>query len=453
MKLSLKDVRGKLRLVVKSVGDTLRFVKDCCCVRSDGVYLFAECCDGVVRFAITQQFYYDLNPRCSQQYTTDYIVKQTGSTACYTLANGGLPISRAEAERLGYPIFDIGDTSIVCYPRDPTSIENCGAAPDVCRPCPTQCCLVQIYPKNCSQYLQIPDPLPKNNYCCNYGSHLQRTMNYEYSLTSIDNGSYFDGIENDPYCPPGCHGLFFKNRSLDQVSYTETTELKSCDDNGQPLSDQVISCDASYYRRREETYRRYGFQGEEGIACLEYRDYVARQEEERDNVCRFPYVIFPPERFWRQRPGLSSGSCFGEGCRPGCIILAPNGTESIRLVCEDLNGYTYECIDRQYGRRTVQTTTYHYDAGCYAGTQRIEVTTDVYTIKPDGWDDSRPVCPPEGQLIYRQIYRESCNYSIRSLSRLNCGSNVCDGYARNGTLSSFPTNPNPQPITGALTLL
>lgn len=450
MKLSLKNVRGRMRLVVKSIGNAMSFVKDCCCFNQDNVYLFAECCDGIVRFAITQRFFYDINDRCRPYY----IVKRTGDTACHTLANGGLPITRTQAENLGYPVFDIGETSIVCYPTDPTVSQNCGALPDVCRPCPTQCCLVQIYPKNCATYLQIPDPLPKNNYCCNYGSHLRRTMNYDYSLLEIDNTSYFDGIENDPYCPSGCQGPFFKSRGYREVSYTETTELKSCDINGQPLGDQVVSCNASFYQRREESHRRYGFQGEEGLACLEYRDYQGLNEETRDNECRFPYVIFPPEQYWRQRPGVTRGSAFGEGCSPGAIVPITNGdTVSYRLLCEDLNGYVYECIDRQYGIRTVQTTTYHYDAGCYSGLQRLEITTDRYAIKPDGWDDSRPVCPPVGRLMRRTIYKESCSYSIQSLSNINCGPYICEGYAKHGTLSSFPINPNPLPITGALSLL
>lgn len=472
MKLSLKAVNGKLRLLAQRVGQGLKFVLDCCCETQGepDLHLFYECCDPVPRFAITNQAYNALTSRCPQVDPPQFmLVKFRGAedNICYRegdLGNGR--ISREEAVRLGYTIYETPAT-FDCSRGDGTRDNRCGWSG--CRQCyPNQCCLTQLYDKECSLSLLIPNSVPKKNVCCNYGRVLRRRASYSQTIQHFRRTFLNQGV-SDSFCAAGCYAPLNRDREYEQLVYNIEDEFTKCFDNGDP-----VGSDGSWLQRnlRNDRYYRverirtvYGFDGDPNLpTCLSSRDEVLSDLTINDNNVPNNNTIFPffwPNRLQRisSQPLPPRDNCFGFWFLPfyPAILDTPNTYfpfGEAQIQCDDVYGHVYECIIA-YGtyRLKIITDRYTHSASCNQGQYSLAYAVEVYSHRPQGWPENEPLCPPENTLLERFRIDVSCTYFIETLSRTNCDPQTCNGYAKTGNMTPVPFPLLPQPIQGALNLL
>lgn len=470
MKLSLKNVGGKLRLLVKPVNNILRFVKDCCCVTQDNyVWTFAECCNGVVRFAVTKRLWDSLYPRCGP--VGQFVVRKTGDEACY-VAVSEIPMPRSDAEGLGYQVYDIGETSIVCWPRTAEgSPTHCYAPVDVCKNCYKQCCIIALFPSGCAP-VQNLDTNPKNNYCCNYGREANATWTSSKKWNKIRwitlNNTY--GSPEDSWCQPSCYGRLIKNRSSYESSEQCSASFRKCDINGDVTGDpEIVSCNGQQYEKKTNETWIYGFDngGRDLPSCTSFRKIDEFPPEKFTSLCTMGFP-FPFDRF----PGPAF-ICTGQdndpetNCTGNFIYGAPDiGAVGLHEtyaagpfcggnptpLCNPVDNYISECTNPRFGNRYKLTTTYRRSARCLSGEYYLKQTLEIYSMKPAGWPDNEPLCPANGSLLELIEFEERFAYNIqREGSMEYCDPHVCDGYKQNGTIG--PPVLNPAPITGALSLL
>jgi hypothetical protein len=476
MKLSLKSINGKLRILAQRIEQGLKFVADCCCINQGepNLILFLECCDSVPRFAVTRQAYDILVQRCPR--TVDLplyqplIVKinNAENEACYREGDITQQITREEAVRLGYTIYDNPD-SFRCSRGDNAPSRLCGWSE--CRECyPNQCCLTELYDKECSYSFLVPNSTPKKNICCNYGRKLRRRATYTQTIQR-SRWTFLNNSVQSSFCNVGCYSPLPRERFFEQLSYNIEDEFTKCDDLGQPLggvdswNQTNIRNDRSY--RIEDIFTRYGFDGDVNLpTCMSSRDEVRASLQINDNDIRDNNRIFP--FFWPGRTQRVQSqalpprdNCFGfwfltPFTQDGSIITSgayiPYGPT--QLQCDDVFGHVYECVIA-YGayRLRIITDRYQYGTACDRGQYILSQTIEVIANRPQGWPENEPLCPAQGTLLERIRVDVSCTYFIESVSRSWCNPRTCDGYARTGTISPIPFPIIPQPIQGALSLL
>lgn len=426
----------------------------CCCRDVARLYLFRECCDNLPRFAVTQAVRDELVRRCSLTLGNfpTILVHQLGdqTKTCYSLdMTVGGTITREEAIAAGYPIIEDA-TRLECVDRTRPDLQpaRCFASPTECRECPRQCCLTAIWRKACPDAQRV-DALPKANVCCSYGRQAERT--WSYSLRTED--EVYRVLNNaggiDPFCPPGCHVELLTRRSVGTRSGRETAIFTACPDSLPVPVDAFRCVSAAHYQSEDTLLRRWNFLDPRpgDASCLTSED-TSTSSEYRSQDCLARTII----------PLEDVGGGIGFKARPTRIARG-NGRRCNQYIqngggepaCDDVQEV---CTDDLYGDPnsgyTITTeTTFRYGLACNQGSyywrQVIEVRTgDRFTTD----------CP-RGALVSRSVIEERSEWSIRVLDRRECPTNVCDGYARDGTISSFPVTPlGPQPIeSGAFLFL
>lgn len=435
MKLSLKAVNGKLRFLAQRVGQGLKHVLDCCCeTPEDTVFIFKECCDETPGFAISKAAYDQLTANgCFTRETSGRpnLLRRTGSNICYKDASDILnPLTKSQAIAAGYEIID-DIANLVCVNPTSNSSLRCFAEEQDCRECPTQCCIVTLFRKNCPD-VTITETLPKANICCNLGRQARRvyreSLRYQETEYTYLNGSEFP----DPWCPiTGCLQELFLRTYSTQTNLEDVSIYTRCPTGTTGTSAECVT--RNYYEKSDGVSRRWAFREPRttDTNCLQYED-VPFNEEYRNNDCGPAgniYGNFPPRIRRSPRP------------RPECDVY--NWIDG-NPICQDIdNTCTY--VDLQNGMTTKTRTVFEYEVGCFQGSARYRVEYEVRTN--NGF--ASPCLP--NKFLFKSTLERTWSYSILTTRRDNCPSNACSGYEQTGLIaSSFE---GPQPIQGALNLL
>lgn len=416
----------------------------CCCRDVARLYLFRECCDNLPRFAVTQAVRDELVRRCSLTLGNfpTILVHQLGdqTKTCYSLdMTVGGTVTRDEAIAAGYPIIEDA-TRLECVDRTRPDLQpaRCFASPTECRECPRQCCLTAIWRKACPD-VQVVDALPKANVCCSYGRKARRIYRTSMRYENVSYLTLNTAAVPDAWCPyVGCLQELFGQRVNTQRDEEDVSVYTACPDVLPPDNNAYICERRSVYTRDASTTRRWAFADPRptDTDCLTHEDTVSDQEY-RNNDCGPDYGLIPatfPRRLGRNRRP-----------RPLCDELVFGGSEP---VCNDIDETCVE-VDLQYGTTRTTRTIFRYGVTCNQGSaffrQEVEVRSNAGVSAP---------CAPD-KLISRSTFEQSWSYSIQVLDRRECPTNVCDGYARDGTISTFPVTPiGPQPIeSGAFLFL
>lgn len=464
MKLSLKAVNGKLRFLAQRVGQGLKHVLDCCCETQGEPYLilFFECCDEIPRFAITQQVYDELTRRCPQVDPGQFmLVKFRGSEneTCYVEGDSFTGrILREEAVRLGYTIYETADI-FDCSRGDGATPNRCGWSE--CPLCyPNQCCLTELYNRDCTFWALNVNSDPTKNVCCNYGRKIRRTARYSETCQRT-RWTFLNNAVQDSFCNIGCYAPLPRERAYSQVVWETEDEFEKCNDNGES---QYVRTNLSRLRQQRDQrfFTKYGFDGDPRLStCLSsLEEELANLNIIDDDVpLDFLARILPsrwPQRLARVTPG--------QGCQghwffgPGCGGFASEGArlpnERAETQCEDVYGHVFRCTLPQTGYRfEVSTERYTHSMSCNSGQYDLFQIYSLYSTRPLGWPENEPLCPPENTLLERVIVTVSCTYFIETLSRTYCDPRACDEYRRTGTISPITAPAIPPSTVGALTLL
>lgn len=435
-------IDGKVRTAQRRlVTDTLG--ARCCCADTGIVYVFVECCDRLPRFVLTKPAYEALLARCA--FTAGQLapmVRRPGSNVCYSYDGAYRTLTREQAVALGYEVIE-DSTPLVCVDttRDDRVANRCNASPRDCRPCPRQCCLVRVWRKNC------PDPsrvevLPKANVCCNYGRVARRTRTYSRRYERDDYTFLNASGSADPFCPPGCYVDLLAQRTGWQENGREVARFTACDaDLNAPANGGFECIEATHYQRQYGFRRRWPFADfRTGDAnCLAFEDIGQYDTEQRSQDCTDTSLVPAtfPARIRRTLQRNLDGSV--------CNVLGPTGDE----FCDD--SYQGRCsYVNERGEVITSTTTYRYSVSCRQGSFYLLQETEVRH-----GDNVDPSCPElVGALIRTERYQEEATFSILTERADGCPTNVCDGYAKDGTVSTFPVLPGQVlPAEGAFLFL
>jgi hypothetical protein len=425
------------RLVTDALG------APCCCADTGVIYVFVECCDRLPRFVLTKAAMDALLARCAfspDQLTA--VVRRPGSDVCYSYDRAARTLTRDQAVALGYEVIE-DSTLLLCVDTTrPDGVANrCNAAPEDCRPCPRQCCLMRVWRAKCPDPTRV-ETLPKANVCCNYGRVARRTLYYSRRYERSDFVVYNATGSVDPFCPPGCYVDLLTARYSTVDTGREVARFTACNDDLEIPDDGGFECiEAEHRSTYESINRRWAFLNPQpnDSSCLTYVDSPTF-DEQRSTECRDLSLVpagFPP-RLRRTIQRNADGSV--------CNILDRDGPEEFCL-----DRYQATCVTGipNVSRSTV-TTTYQYGVGCRQGS--FFWLREVEVREPDNVD---PSCPQAaGALIYRERYQEEYTWSIATERFDGCPVNVCDGYQREGTYSTFPTAPGVlTPADGAFLFL
>jgi len=423
------------RLVTDALG------APCCCVDVGRLYIFRECCDNLPRFVVTQAVRDELIQRCSLTLGSfpTILVRQQGSNTCYSLdiTTAGT-ITREDAIRAGYPIIEDAQT-LECVDRTRPDLQpnNCFASPTQCRPCPRQCCLTHIYRKNCPD-IHVADALPKANICCSYGSRARRIYRHEMRYQRENYLTLNTAAIPDPWCPyTGCLQELFGERVSTQRNEEDISLYIACPDVLPPNNRRHVCESYSLYTRDTSTTRRWAFAAPRptDTNCLQYEDTVNDQEN-RNNDCG-PDGGLIPSGFPRRMGRIARR-------RPECDVYAIGAGDP---VCDDID---VTCVigdvnDQAY---TTERLIYRYGVSCTTGSAYYRLERETRS----GRQIAGP-CQPD-KLIARETMEMRWSYSIQILDRRDCPTNICDGYARSGSVSTFPVGPGlVTPTEGAFLFL
>jgi hypothetical protein len=426
------------RLVTNALG------APCCCADTGVIYVFVECCDRLPRFVLTKAAMDALLARCAfspEQPTA--VVRRPGSDVCYSYDPAYRTLTRDQAVALGYEVIE-DSTLLLCVDTTrPDGVANrCNAAPEDCRPCPRQCCLMRVWRARCPDPTRV-ETLPKANVCCNYGRVARRTLYYSRRYERSDYTVLNASGSTDPFCPPGCYVDLLLVQGGFVESGREVARFTACNDDLEIPDDGGFEClEAEHYQREYGFGRRWPFRdfrpGDSN--CLAYEDINQYDNEQRSAECRDTSLVPGgfPARLRRTIQRNADGSV--------CNILDRDGPEEFCL-----DRYQATCVtDIPNVSRATVTTTYQYQVGCRQGS--FFWLREVEVRQPDNVD---PSCPQAaGALIYRERYQEEYTWSIATERADACPVNVCDGYQREGTYSTFPTAPGVvTPADGAFLFL
>jgi hypothetical protein len=425
------------RLVTNALG------APCCCADTGVIYVFVECCDRLPRFVLTKAAMDALLARCafsSDQPTA--VVRRPGSDVCYSYDPAYRTLTRDQAVALGYEVIE-DSTLLLCVDTTrPDGVANrCNAAPEDCRPCPRQCCLMRVWRARCPDPTRV-ETLPKANVCCNYGRVARRTLYYSRRYERSDYTVLNASGSTDPFCPPGCYVDLLTARYSTVDTGREVARFTACNDDLEIPDDGGFECIEAEHRSTVESInRRWAFLNPQpnDSSCLTYVDSPTF-DEQRSAECRDTSLVPGgfPARLRRTIQRNADGSV--------CNILDRDGPEEFCL-----DRYQATCVtDIPNVSRATITTTYQYAVGCRQGS--FFWLREVEVRQPDNVD---PSCPQAaGALIYRERYQEEYTWSIATERADGCPVNVCDGYQREGTYSTFPTAPGVvTPADGAFLFL
>ena len=425
------------RLVTDALG------APCCCADTGVIYVFVECCDRLPRFVLTKAAMDALLARCAfspDQLTA--VVRRPGSHICYSYDPAYRTLTREQAIALGYEVLENSSLLLCVDTTRPDAVANrCNAAPEDCRPCPRQCCLMRVWRARCPDPTRV-ETLPKANVCCNYGRVARRTLYYSRRYERSDYTILNATGSTDPFCPPGCYVDLLTARYSTVDTGREIARFTACNDDLEIPDDGGFECIEAEHRSTVESInRRWAFLNPQpnDSSCLTYVDSPTF-DEQRSADCRDTSLVPGgfPARLRRTIQRNADGTV--------CNILDRNGDEEF---CSDR--YQATCVtDIPNVSRSTVTTTYQYGVGCRQGS--FFWLREVEVRQPDNVD---PSCPQAANaLIYRERYQEEYTWSIATERRDGCPVNVCDGYQREGTYSTFPTAPGVvTPADGAFLFL
>ena len=416
----------------------------CCCADVGVVYVFVECCDRLPRFVLTKAAMDALLARCA--FSADQLaamVRRPGSDVCYSYDGAYRTLTREQAVALGYEVIEDSSLLLCVDTTRPDRVANrCNAAPQDCRPCPRQCCLMRVWRARCPDPTKV-ETLPKANLCCNYGRVARRTLYYSRRYERSDFIVLNATGSVDPFCPPGCYVDLLLRQGGFVESGREVARFTACDEDLQIPDNGGFEClEAEHYQREYGFDRRWPFRDfRPGDAnCLAFEDVNQYDNERRTSECR-DFFLVPggfPSRARRTLQRNDDGSV--------CNILDRNGDEEF---CGDRFQGTCTTVIPNVSATTV-TTTYRYSVGCRQGSYFM--LKEIESRLPDNVD---PSCPQAaGALIYRERFQEEYTWSIATERADGCPADVCDGYQREGTYSTFPTAPGVvTPADGAFLFL
>lgn len=422
-------IDGRVRAANRRlVTDTLG--APCCCAHTGVIYVFVECCDRLPRFVLTKAAMDALLARCAfspDQLTA--VVRRPGSNICYSYDPAYRTLTRDQALALGYEVIEDSSLLLCVDTTRPDAVANrCNAAPEDCRPCPRQCCLARVWRARCPDPTQVAT-LAKANVCCNYGRVARRTLAYSRRYERSDYTILNATGSTDPFCPPGCYVDLLTARYSTVDTGREIARFTACNDDLEIPDDGGFQCIEAEHRSTVESInRRWAFLNPQpnDSSCLTYVDSPTF-DEQRSTDCR-DFSLVPagfPARLRRTIQRNPDGSV--------CNILDRNGIEEF---CNDR--YQATCVtDIPNVSRATVTTTYQYRVNCREGA--FFWLREVEVRQPDNVD---PSCPQAANaLIYRERYQEEYTWSIATERADGCPANICDGYQREGTYSTFPTAP------------
>lgn len=424
MKLSLKNVNGKLRLVVKSVGDVLKFVKDCCCKNPllDNYVLFNDCCGNsdTPPIAVKVSLVIEFSNQCSNGLSF-VVVRIPGQEKCYSASWPPTypTVSLSVVQAAGLQIFD-NNQQIRCVDTQRTSPPNkCNT--ETCPECPDNCCIAVTYsPRNCPDVQQggwfdPPVSDPANFFCCSYGR--QCTARYLHNFR-IE-------IKRFSYCATGdtCLGNRLQQITLQEQFNDETYKYTRCRADG-TRPEFPVEC------LSHNNYQRYYFQNlnsctGQTIDIGDQQFFPGCSRDDPLNVGNFP---FPPRSLFPYRPRvLQQIDRFCGNDRQINVYEERFQSDSSDSVCENVENETnvvhlvYERDCSIYERTTI-TTTIRYEVSCNRGSyffdQRFE--SRAYGMG----------CPPDGALTGTTRITRNSSYSIDINATELCDPSLCDQYRR-----------------------
>lgn len=419
MKLSLKSVNGKLRLLAQRVGRGLKFVLDCCCETTESFVIGYNCCEGwgsVPRIAIRLDIARQLESECRWDWAL--MVRVRGNESCYRLTPFQIV---SQDEIAGLAVID-NRNQIECVPNSRTYPGvQCGT--QSCPPCPTNCCFVHVYPKDCPDFHGRLNQNPKGNICCSWGRDYTITVQYNTRLVE----EYYDvfGV------------LYTKN--IVRFNGRDVVRNRVCDPQGNQGGTPTC-LEGNHYKSQEFMTAREGTTFEEfrldRCITLGYPDRFSTPVPGPTVPPAWPSVmIFPcrPSRTLLRNP---DGSAFVD-------IKLDDDCSAIDRVCEDLENFVSTMkytADRDQGIDETYTTTFRYGLGCLQGSVYFDQISET-------------VSRPDNKLLARRFFRHEASFSVVVNSSTFCPPSICDGYAQTGNMVTLPGLPVPQPIQGALNLL
>lgn len=370
MKLSLKNVEGRLKLLVKNTLGKLKLVMDCCCVGDDLVEPYSECCDGGLTVYVPQAMIQGLG--CP----SEVVIKLLGSCFRRTTME---PIRRAVAIQLGYRVID-GTVTIECA-------NTCQTEP--CPVCPDNCCIIRHIPATCEE-------TNGQLICCNRGSYIhvvaRKDIHRNYTGFTSVNGS------DDGYCPPGCNWGYESIR-VDDTEYDEWNgTYKKCDESGS-AEYPTVTCSRNLLNTHNQIDTHYGFEGGVAGPCLASVE-TPTYSEYRDDACN-GYMPMTVADDWLPPPYYTPN-----GAGPFCT----------------LDGYQ-EVYDNIPGKRQTCTYSLNRSRECFTGSYVLQIDC-VTRIHPNAPLES---CPPPNAVTAYSSNREVYEYSILKLSDHFCNPSFCDG--------------------------
>lgn len=411
----------------------------CCCPETERYLRLFNCCDLQTYKVISVTAYNVVVDRCPlNDRGFDLILRVQGDPACYRVDL--FSISREQAETAGLGIIDDPE-QVRCVPTS-TAFPSFRCYTETCPPCTTDCCLLGLYRKNCPEL--IADATLKANVCCNYGRQATRIESYE-SRTTEEGYTFLNSDGFDAWCPGGCFSEMFTYRRQSQEAGRQTVRYTRCDATGNPVN--LVEClDGQHYRASSGIRRRWAFRDPRptDTNCLQYDDIIDPQPVEENfrgciGMSNEPPILAPPTFPPRLRYTTAPG--------PGGTICRTIG-EFGTLLCQDLSNHRSSCVVLETGGyREIETTTttYRFNVSCYQGSSYLEQLIERRAYGAE--------CPVDGSLVARRTIMRRASYSIQTNSRSLCPSNACDGFQREGDVTTgFGLPIAPLPIEGALGL-
>jgi hypothetical protein len=451
MKLSLKNVRGRLRLVVKSVGDKLRFIKECCCQESqlNNYAIFYNCCrTDNTRIAIKVSLAIEFYNQCSNNIGF-VVVKIPGQEKCYS-SNWPLRFiaTLEQAQSAGLQIFDTRQ-QVECV-ETKTSSPSLKCRTETCPTCPNDCCIAIVYPRNCPdiQSGEVFNPLidPSNYFCCSYGRQCLANWTHSFRKETKSYGACF--IDSNT-----CFGNRLQEEGLTEYYDEETRRLTRCFEDGSRPEFGTECVFHNHYARQYENFYDVCTGASTHASDFEFQRWPGCIPD--GNRSSLPNGPLPPPIIFPVRPVA----------RPVATLSYCDNNDNIRIpeeriegtsedpICENIENETIvyrKSYDRdcQVYEQIKATTTFRYEANCLRGSYYFDQSIECRAY---GFQ-----CPPDGSLLWTEKTRRSSSYVISIELGTLCDPNLCNQYHRGQNQGSPFLKQDmffSKSTTGALTLL